>query len=147
MKLRFLALPVVVAAMAVAAPAMAEKVDCRPADRDTTLCLKTGGWTEITGTERKDEIYGTKGHDIILGDGGDDVIYAGAGNDEIDGGHGRDRIQAGPGNDVIYSRDGQRDTIDCGSGKDVVVADTVDVVNKNCEKVTRKRTKDPRTLD
>ncbi len=137
MKLRYLALPVVVAALAVTATANAEKVDCRPADRDATLCLKTGGWTEITGTERKDEIYGTKGRDIILGDGGDDVIIAGAGNDEIDGGHGRDRIEAGPGNDVIYSRDGQRDTINCGSGKDVVVADTVEVVINKCEKVTR----------
>ncbi len=147
MKLRYLALPAVVGLMAVSAPAMAEKVDCRPADRDATLCLKTGGWTEITGTERKDELIGTKGRDIILGDGGNDRIYAGSGSDEIDGGHGRDHIEAGSGNDVIFARDGVRDTIDCGSGRDTVVADTVDRVAKNCEKVTRKRTKDPRTSD
>ena len=130
MKLRYLALPAVVALMAVVPSAMAEKVDCRPADRDTTLCLKTGGWTEIAGTDRKDELIGTKGPDQILGDGGD----------------GRDRIDAGRGNDVIYSRDGVRDTIDCGTGRDTVVADTVDRVT-NCEKVTRKKTKDPRTRD
>ena len=146
MKLRYLALPAVIAAMAVAPSAMAEKVDCRPADRDTTLCLKTGGWTEIAGTDRKDELIGTKGPDQILGDGGDDAIFAGSGGDEIDGGDGRDRIDAGRGNDVIYSRDGVRDTIDCGTGRDTVVADTVDRVT-NCEKVTRKKTKDPRTRD
>ena len=99
MKLRYLALPAVIALMAVVPSAMAEKVDCRPADRDTTLCLKTGGWTEIAGTDRKDELIGTKGPDQILGDGGDDAIFAGSGGDAIDGGDGRDRIDAGRGND------------------------------------------------
>ena len=138
MKLRYLALPAVVALMAASAPAMAEKVDCRPADRDKTLCLKTGGWTEITGTERNDELIGTKGRDIILGDGGNDRIYAGSGNDEIDGGHGRDHIEAGRGNDVIQSRDGQRDVIDCGPGHDTAIVDRIDRT-RHCETVIRGR--------
>src|SRR5688572_3653231 len=104
MKLRYLALPAVVAMLA-ATPAMAEKVDCRPADRDTTLCLKTGGWTEIAGTDRADELIGTKGRDQILGDGGDDRIFGGSGNDEIRGGHGRDTIDAGRGDDIVDARD------------------------------------------
>jgi len=119
-KLRYLALPAVVGLMAVSAPAMAEKVDCRPADRDATLCLKTNGWTEITGTERKDELIGTKGRDIILGDGGDDRIYAGSGNDKID------------------ASDRDHDTVDCGSGTDTVIARKGDKL-KHCENVRLKR--------
>ena len=145
MKLRYLALPAVVALTATA-PAFADKIDCRPADRDRTLCLKTGGWTEITGTDRADELIGTKGRDQLLGDGGDDAIYAGSGNDEVDPGDGRDRVDAGRGNDVIHSRDGARDDIDCGTGRDTIVADPGDRLT-GCEKVTRKRTKDPRTTD
>jgi Ca2+-binding RTX toxin-like protein len=143
MKLRYLALPAVAALLATT-PALADKVDCRPADRDTTLCLKTGGWTEISGTDRDDELIGTKGRDQILGDGGDDRIYAGSGSDDIDPGDGKDYVEAGRGNDVLYTRDGVRDEIDCGPGRDTIVADTVDRL-KNCEKVTRKRTKDPLT--
>ena len=138
MKLRHLALPALVAMMAVAPAASAEKVDCRPADRDTTLCLKTGGWTEITGTDRADELIGTKGPDQLLGDGGNDRIFAGSGNDEIDGGAGRDQIDAGRGNDIVQARDNKRDTIDCGAGRgDVAIVDRLDRV-RNCEKVSRK---------
>ncbi len=138
MKLRHLAFLALVAAMAVAPAANAEKVDCRPADRDTTLCLKTGGWTEITGTDRADELIGTKGPDQILGDGGNDRIYGGSGNDEIRGGSGRDHIDAGRGNDIVDARDKKRDTIDCGAGrKDVAIVDKIDRVN-NCETVRRR---------
>jgi Ca2+-binding RTX toxin-like protein len=45
-------------------------------------------------------------------------------------------VSGGSGNDTIQARDGERDTIDCGSGKDTVVADKIDVV-KGCEKVKR----------
>ena len=55
MKLRYLAvLPAVVAVAAAVAPGPRRGgrllEDGRP---DTTLCLKTGGWTEITGTDRR----------------------------------------------------------------------------------------------
>jgi Ca2+-binding RTX toxin-like protein len=137
MKLRYLALPAVVAIVATT-PAMADKVDCRPADRNATLCLKTGGWTEITGTDRDDELIGTKGRDLILGDGGDDRIFSGSGNDEITPGYGRDRVDAGRGDDLVMARDKKRDTIDCGSGKkDVAIVDRTDRV-KNCETVRRR---------
>jgi Ca2+-binding RTX toxin-like protein len=138
MKLRHFALPALLTVMAVAPAANAEKVDCRPADRDTTLCLKTGGWTEMTGTDRADELIGTKGPDQILGDGGNDRIFGGSGNDEIRGGSGRDHIDAGRGNDIVDARDRKRDTIDCGAGrKDVAIVDKVDRV-KNCERVKRR---------
>jgi len=50
------------------------------------------------------------------------------------GGH--DLVFGGQGNDTIYARDGQRDTINCGPGHDVVYADKFDVA-KECERILR----------
>lgn len=139
MKLRYLAVLPALVAVAATAPALAEELDCSKKGADTTLCLKTGGWTEITGTDKADTITGTKGADQILGDGGNDRIFAGSGGDEIDGGDGRDTIDAGRGNDLVYARDKKRDTIDCGAGKnDVAIVDADDRA-KNCERVIRRR--------
>src|SRR5688572_20825661 len=139
MKLRYLAVLPALVAVAAAAPALAEDVDCSKKGADTTLCLKTGGWTEIAGTDKADKLTGTKGPDQILGDGGNDRIFAGSGDDEIDGGDGRDTIDAGNGNDTVDARDKKRDTIDCGAGKDdVAIVDADDRV-KRCERVVRKR--------
>lgn len=82
-------------------------------------------------------IHGTPGPDHLSGTAGPDVIYGGAGNDTLTGGLGRDHIYGGRGNDTIFARDGQRDVIDCGPGRDVVYADKHDVVAKNCETVHR----------
>ena len=38
----------------------------------------------------------------------------------------------------LEARDGEKDTIDCGSGYDTVIVDKDDVVNKNCEQVVRR---------
>ena len=43
-------------------------------------------------------------------------------------GAGKDRVIAGSGNDSINTRDGVRDVVDCGSGKDTVAADKKDVL-------------------
>ena len=103
-----------------------------------------GGKT-ITGTAKADRLTGTAGADTIHGGGandrisggaGADKLYGDAGNDSITPGAGRDSVFGGSGNDTIQARDGERDTIDCGSGKDTVVADKVDIV-KGCEKVKR----------
>jgi hypothetical protein len=45
-------------------------------------------------------------------------------------------VFGGAGNDTIQAKDGARDTIDCGPGKDSVAADKTDVV-KRCESVRR----------
>lgn len=136
MKIRYAA-ATALAALAAAVPAFAEDVDCSKMKASTELCLKAGDWIEIAGTDAADVITGTKGADQILGDGGNDTIDAGAGNDEIDGGDGRDAIKAGRGDDTIDVRDRKRDTVDCGTGKDTVVADPEDRL-KGCEKVTRR---------
>jgi Tol biopolymer transport system component len=99
----------------------------------------------LVGTSGNDVIHGTPGNDRICALPGADTIYAGAGNDFIDAGNGDDRIYPGPGrdtviakggDDVIYARDGQRDWIDCGAGKDVAVVDRQDVA-RHCEFVAR----------
>jgi hypothetical protein len=47
-------------------------------------------------------------------------------------------ISGGAGGDTINSRDGKRDRISCGSGRDKVTADKRDRIAKNCERVSRK---------
>ena len=41
------------------------------------------------------------------------------------------------GDDTIFARDRARDQIDCGRGRDRVVADRNDSVSRNCERVSR----------
>ena len=52
-------------------------------------------------------------------------------------GKGKDRVAAGAGPDVIYARDGDRDVIACGLGRDLVIADRKDKVARDCERVRR----------
>lgn len=98
-----------------------------------------------------------------LGDGDDFVtndtsipsdLFGGTGEDRLFGGEGPDRISdpdgsntvhllatiAGRGgNDTIISRNGRFDTVDCGPGSDVLLADraTIDTVIGGCEFVQR----------
>jgi hypothetical protein len=107
----------------------------------------------IHGSDVADNIWGTSGADTIDAGAGNDVVFAGAGNDVvrggrgadelsggagnnvIDGGPGRDVIEGGSGSDVVHARDGERDYISCGAGRDTVVADPIDVVSADCEGV------------
>jgi RTX calcium-binding nonapeptide repeat (4 copies)/WD40-like Beta Propeller Repeat len=82
----------------------------------------------IDGTPRADNLRGTPLRDLIDGRGGADKIVAGGGNDLISG---------GPGNDTIVSKDHYRDTVRCGPGRDRVVADYRDRIDRACELVRR----------
>jgi Tol biopolymer transport system component len=84
-----------------------------------------------------DWVNGGAGNDQIYGGSGNDTLYGGPGNDLLNGGPGLDKIFGGPGNDTIRAADGVKDTIDCGTGRDVVYADKHDKVAKNCEVVHR----------
>ena len=53
----------------------------------------------------------------------------------IRGGPGRDVLRGGPGNDTLNSRDRSRDSILCGTGRDLVLADRRDRVARDCETV------------
>lgn len=89
----------------------------------------------LPGGGGNDVIEGRGGNDTILGGAGNDLLLGGAGNDVIDGGSGHDRIFGGPGSDTIRAADDQKDTIDCGPGRDHAIVDRIDVV-KNCESIT-----------
>jgi Tol biopolymer transport system component len=62
-----------------------------------------------------------------------DVIAGSRGPDRIEGASGRDRICGRAGRDLIDSADGHPDIVDCGTGRDRVVADRIDRVWR-CER-------------
>jgi len=104
------------------------------------------GNDRVSGDAGNDAVYGGDGNDNLTGGSGDDTVSGGAGADTISGGpgsdiliggRGKDVIRGDAGNDTIHARDGQKDVINCGSGRDSVIADKVDVL-RNCEKVTRR---------
>ena len=81
---------------------------------------------------------GTRRADVLAGSVRANVVCGLAGNDRIDPGGGADAVYAGAGDDLVTSRDGARDRIVCGSGKDTVHADVRDSVARDCERVTRR---------
>ncbi|MGI8462597.1 MAG: S8 family serine peptidase [Solirubrobacterales bacterium] len=90
-------------------------------------CVHAGGGSDdVRGQGGKDRIGGDNGRDKLRGNGGDDRITGGDDRDKIKGGGGDDLIRAGG--------DKDRDRINCGKGKDTVIADKRDKL-KNCEKV------------
>jgi RTX calcium-binding nonapeptide repeat (4 copies) len=91
----------------------------------------------ISGGSGTDILSGLSGNDRLAGSGGADRLLGGAGNDKLTGGGGKDDLRGDAGNDTISARDGSKDRIRCGSGKDKVTADTIDKVASDCEKVAR----------
>jgi RTX calcium-binding nonapeptide repeat (4 copies) len=98
----------------------------------------------LSGGDGNDVLYGGPGEDRINGGKGEDVIYGGDGNDiskwpghgtvpMLDGGPGEDMIYGGDGNDSLAAKDGQRDKLYCGKGKDGYFADKNDYVDSSCE--------------
>lgn len=100
----------------------------------------------LYGGPGNDTLYGGYARDSLYGGPGNDTIYGGGSIDVIVGGPGHDHISGGGGNDVIGAQDGERDWITCGTNlrsdgirdHDVVYADKVDVVAKDCEVVHRR---------
>jgi len=95
-----------------------------------------GGNDLILGGGGDDRLYGDAGNDTVDGELGNDLVDGGAGADRLTGGDGRDRIVGRGGADRIHSRDGARDRVDCGKGRDRVVADRKDRL-RACERVKR----------
>lgn len=91
----------------------------------------------LVGNARANDLIGTRWADHIDGRGGNDDIYGRGGNDTIIPGPGADDVFGGPGNDLILAVDGREDDISCGTGQDVVHADPIDDVSRNCETVHR----------
>ena len=81
----------------------------------------------IYGTAGRDVICGRGGNDTINGRGGHDLILGGGGADRLTGAGGRDAIYGGSGNDTLSARDGVRDTVNGGLGRDRARWDALDV--------------------
>ena len=108
------------------------------------------GNSTLSGGAGNDKLVAGDYADTLDGGPGNDYLNGGFGNDTITGGPGQDTILGDAtsascgwyaytckipyGNDVIYARDGEQDTIDCGVGEDKAVVDKIDIVS-NCETV------------
>lgn len=118
-------------------------VGCGPAQGVFHVAILRRTFTRVAdgcttvGTNGRDALAGSSAVDRIFGRAGADTLRGGAGADSLDGGSGRDSIFGGSGDDVVRARDGERDTIDCGPGKDGVVADPRDRT-WGCEYVRRR---------
>jgi hemolysin type calcium-binding protein len=97
------------------------------------------GNDRLIGGDDDDLLYGGPGRDRLSGGDDDDGLYGGAGNDRLSGGDDNDRLYGNAGNDVILARDGERDVVRCGPGRDQAVVDQKDSVS-GCEVVLRART-------
>jgi Ca2+-binding RTX toxin-like protein len=96
--------------------------------------INGGRGTEDFGDDRLD---GGPGDDRLTGGEGYDTLTGRSGRDRLTGGPGRDRLSGGAGRDRLDVRDGERDTVRCGSERDRVIADSLDRVARDCEKVSR----------
>jgi Ca2+-binding RTX toxin-like protein len=72
------------------------------------------------------EILTFGGNDAIVGGLGRDYVEAGLGNDWLAGGAGRDYLAGEVGADVLRSRDGERDRLYGGKGRDRARIDSLD---------------------
>jgi Ca2+-binding RTX toxin-like protein len=106
-------------------------------DRDNDQLHGGPGDDVLAGRRGNDAVYGDEGNDRITGDRGRDRLFGGPGKDTIYGNYDSDRIDGGPGDDRINVVHGGRDVVVCGPGEDVVFADGIDVVAKDCEDVHR----------
>ena len=75
------------------------------------------GRDELVGGVGGDRLEGGAGLDRLLGGPGGDVLMGGSLGDVLLGGAGRDTMRGGSGNDVLLARDGSRDVVDGGPGR------------------------------
>lgn len=103
--------------------------------QDTTL--GGPGGDALDGSSGGERLLGRSGDDHLRGFAGDDLLFGGAGGDTINGGPGRDALIGGAGDDRLEARDGERDYLNCGTGRDVALVDQEDRVARGCEVVRR----------
>jgi Thrombospondin type 3 repeat/RTX calcium-binding nonapeptide repeat (4 copies) len=94
----------------------------------------TGKGETIVGSRFGDRLTGRGGDDILKGLEGRDCLSGGGGGDLLRGGPGKNRYSGGGGKDRIVARNGVKEKVDCGSGRDTAVIDASDSV-KHCEVV------------
>ncbi len=98
---------------------------------DDTL-LDTGGANRLEGGPGDDSVAGGSGNDRLWGGPGADRLFGHGGRDRLTGGPGRDELDGGNGADNLLTRDGRRDRVNCGAGRDRARVDAKDRVHA-CE--------------
>lgn len=111
--------------------------DTRNGTAGRDLMLGAAGADTLAGLGGADCLYGQAADDRLTGGPGADRLFGGSGRDRLAGGSGTDRFSGGAGADRISARDGRRERISCGSGRDIVTADRNDRVARDCEIVSR----------
>ena len=96
------------------------------------------GSDRLSGGSGSDRMFGGSRADLLIGGAGNDRMFGAGGGDRIRVGSGANRVSAGGGRDRIAAANGRRDRISCGGGRDRVVADDIDRVARNCERVIRR---------
>lgn len=91
----------------------------------------------LTGNGGDDELVGSTDGDVLSGGDGRNVLKGRAGNDDLFA-TGKTTYDAGPGDDLVVSRNGKRERVDCGRGRDKVNGDKADLL-RNCEKRVREQ--------
>ena len=101
-----------------------------------SAATRTGGpgANRLGGTPRADTLLGLGGNDVLIGRGGADLLVGGTGRDRLAGGSGADNLSA--------EVDVARDSVSCGTGRDVVAAELIDRVARDCETVSRQLSRD-----
>jgi Ca2+-binding RTX toxin-like protein len=87
--------------------------------------------------QQVENVRGGAGKDTLVGDAAVNLLDGGGGDDLIDGGGGRDMLSGGAGLDAVRARDGVRDAIACGPGRDVAVVDELDILRVGRERCER----------
>jgi N-acetylglucosamine-6-sulfatase len=105
------------------------------ADYDV-VCAREG-WDEIHAGPANDVVIAGSGGDRVWGGDGNDSLSGGSGNDVLRGRAGTDRLFGEGGSDSIAARDAARDDVVCGPGRDIVLADRVDRLARDCEMIRR----------
>jgi Ca2+-binding RTX toxin-like protein len=94
---------------------------------DNVLISHSGDFgTTLVGGDGNDLLMadaGFNGPESMQGGAGNDTLIGGSGNDTLIGGPGRDSMIGNGGNDLFFAKDGQRDTLDGGSGFDTASRD------------------------
>lgn len=81
------------------------------------------GRDEVVGGPGNDRLDGGDGRDRLFGNAGNDRLSGGRGRDSLVGGTGRDTLLGGPDADTIFARDGRRDVVNGGAGRDTATLD------------------------
>jgi hypothetical protein len=110
--------------------------------------LTGGGEDEIiVGFAARDRIKGRAGSDCLIGGTGGDRLEGEDGSDRLTGGSGSDVLidtkgfnafDAGAGNDYVNARNGRRELVRCGSGRDRARVDRRDRL-RSCERIDPRR--------